>query len=206
MPTLVLRDYDSYLSRVAAEKPSDNHRFGRKIWLRNLFIALVMLFLFLPIFILVAFSFNASKMNIIFTGFTLEWYERLFENENLLDAFKNTLLIAGISTTVSTILGTISAVGMKKYSFFSKKLVDKLIISRLSSQKSSLAFLFSRFSRSLASSLGFGVFFSPTLPFRFRSSSQAFARPFMLFRKTSKKPPKISAQVTGKLSGMSHFQ
>ena len=127
MPTLVLRDYDSYLSRVAAEKPSDNHRFGRKIWLRNLFIALVMLFLFLPIFILVAFSFNASKMNIIFTGFTLEWYERLFENENLLDAFKNTLLIAGISTTVSTILGTISAVGMKKYSFFSKKLVDKLI-------------------------------------------------------------------------------
>ena len=127
MPALVLKDYDSYLSRAAAKKPSDNHRFGRKIWLRNLFIALVMFFLFLPIFILVAFSFNSSKMNIIFTGFTFEWYEKLLENENLLDAFKNTLLIAGISTTVSTILGTVSAVGMKKFNFFSKKLVDKLI-------------------------------------------------------------------------------
>ncbi len=127
MPALVLKDYDSYLSHVAAKKPSDNHRFGRKIWLRNLFVALVMFFLFLPIFILVAFSFNSSKMNIIFTGFTLEWYEKLLENENLLDAFKNTLLIAGISTTVSTILGTVSAVGMKKFNFFSKKLVDKLI-------------------------------------------------------------------------------
>ena len=86
-----------------------------------------MIFLFLPIAILVVFSFNESKMNIIFTGFTLEWYEHLLENENLLDAFKNTLLIAAISTTVSTILGTISAIGLKKFRFFGKTLVGKLI-------------------------------------------------------------------------------
>ena len=127
MPALVLRDYDAYLDKVAAKKPSDNSRFGRKLWARNLFIVLVMIFLFLPIAILVVFSFNESKMNIIFTGFTLEWYEHLLENENLLDAFKNTLLIAAISTTVSTILGTISAIGLKKFRFFGKTLVGKLI-------------------------------------------------------------------------------
>lgn len=95
--------------------------------LRNLFIVLVMLFLFLPIVVLVVFSFNDSKLNIIFSGFTLEWYGKLFENADLLEAFRNTLLIATISTAVSTVLGTISAVGMKKFKFFGKTFVDKMI-------------------------------------------------------------------------------
>ncbi len=83
--------------------------------------------LFLPIFILVAFSFNESKMNVIFTGFTFDWYLNLLTNANLLEAFRNTILIALISTTVSTVIGTISAIGLKKYDFPGKSFVSKLI-------------------------------------------------------------------------------
>ena len=127
MPALVLKDYEPYLGVHAVKKPNDNRHCGRILWLRNLYLGLVMLFLFLPIFILVIFSFNQSELNVVFTGFTTEWYGRLLENANLLDAFKNTLLIALISTTVSTVLGTISAVGMKKYNFPSEQIVNKLI-------------------------------------------------------------------------------
>ncbi|MBR3257207.1 ABC transporter permease subunit [Candidatus Saccharibacteria bacterium] len=95
--------------------------------LKTLFIILVLAFLFLPILILVAFSFNESQMNIIFTGFTLDWYKNLFENRALLEAFRNTLLIAVLSTLISTVIGTISAVGFKKYNFFGEKFVGKLI-------------------------------------------------------------------------------
>ncbi len=99
----------------------------KKYFFRNLFIILVFIFLFFPIFVLVLYSFNSSKMNILFEGFTFDWYIKLFQNENLLDAFKNTILIAIISTIISTIIGTISAVGLKKYKFFGKGIIEKLI-------------------------------------------------------------------------------
>ena len=94
---------------------------------RNLFIILVFIFLFLPIIILVLYSFNDSKMNIIFTHFTLRWYKELFSNTNLLNAFTNTLIIAVTSTIISTIIGTISAVGLYKYKFPGKNLINGLI-------------------------------------------------------------------------------
>ena len=94
---------------------------------RNIFIMLVFIFLFFPIFVLILYSFNSSRMNVIFEDFTFDWYLKLFENENLLDAFKNTLLVAIVSTTISTILGTMSAVGLKKYKFFGKAIIEKLI-------------------------------------------------------------------------------
>ena len=102
-------------------------RIQRGQKLRHFYIYFVLFLLFLPIFILVAFSFNESKLNVVFTGFTFSWYARLFANPDLLEAFKNTILIAVISTTVSTILGTISAVGLKKFHFRGQALVDKLI-------------------------------------------------------------------------------
>lgn len=99
----------------------------KKSWLRNLFIILVFIFLFLPIIILVLYSFNDSKMNIIFTHFTFRWYKELIENTNLLNAFVNTMIIAFASTIISTIIGTISAVGLYKYKFPFKNLINALI-------------------------------------------------------------------------------
>ncbi|MBR3204779.1 ABC transporter permease [Candidatus Saccharibacteria bacterium] len=124
MPNLFLANYKPLKDKVVTIRPGEKRR--RKL-LKNLFILLVLFFLFLPIFILVVFSFNDSKMNIVFTGFTFEWYKNLFSNENLLEAFKNTILIAVLSTFASTIIGTISAVGLKKYNFFGEKFIGKLI-------------------------------------------------------------------------------
>jgi spermidine/putrescine transport system permease protein len=95
--------------------------------LKNLVIILTFTFLFAPIFVLVLYSFNSSKMNITFENFTFYWYGELFKNTNLLEAFLNTIIIAFISTIVSTIIGTISAIGLYKYDFPFKKIINGLI-------------------------------------------------------------------------------
>ena len=95
--------------------------------LKDLFIWLVFVFLYFPILILVIYSFNESKMNIIFSGFTFKWYFELFNNVNLINAFINTMIIAITSTIISTIIGTISAVGLHKYNFPFKSLINNLI-------------------------------------------------------------------------------
>lgn len=95
--------------------------------LQNLFVGLVFVFLYLPIIILVIYSFNSSEMNILFENFTLDWYKNLFQNTNLIEAFINTIIIALISTIISTIIGTISAVGLHKYNFPFKNMINKLI-------------------------------------------------------------------------------
>ena len=96
-------------------------------FLDNLCLILVFLFLFLPILVIILFSFNTSRLNIIFEGFTLDWYLELLNNTSLLIALKNTLIVAFTSTIVSTIIGTISAYGLKKYNFPLKKLINELL-------------------------------------------------------------------------------
>lgn len=95
--------------------------------LDNIIIGIVLVFLFLPIFVLILFSFNTSQLNITFEDFTLKWYGELFKNTTLLLALKNTLIVAIVSTVVSTVIGTISAYGLYKYEFPLKKLVNKLL-------------------------------------------------------------------------------
>lgn len=95
--------------------------------IKNLFIGLVFLFLYLPIIILVIYSFNSSKINILFEHFTFNWYKNLFSNVELLDAFSNTMIIAIVSTVVSTIIGTIGAYGLNKYNFKFKGFINGLL-------------------------------------------------------------------------------
>lgn len=95
--------------------------------LENLFIALVFIFLFLPIIVLFIYSFNTSKLNILFEGFTFKWYVELFKNKDLLEAFFNTLLVGVISTSISTIIGTMGAIGLKKYNFKGKGFINSLL-------------------------------------------------------------------------------
>lgn len=98
-----------------------------KKWASKVFIGVVLLFLYLPILVLVIFSFNDTKLNILFEGFTLEWYSVLLDNRTLLESLKNTLIVAGLSTLISTIIGTISAYGLSKYNFRGKSLVNSLL-------------------------------------------------------------------------------
>lgn len=95
--------------------------------LDNICLWIVFSFLFLPILVLVVFSFNTSRLNIVFEGFTFDWYLRLFKNPMLLEALWNTLLVAVISTVLSTIIGTMSAYAIKKFDFPLKKFINELL-------------------------------------------------------------------------------
>ena len=101
-------------------------KFGWNIF-QNVWIALTFLFLYLPIAVVIIFSFNTSKMNILWEGFTFQWYGSFFQNRSLMDALMNTLIIAVASTAISTVIGTIGAVGMGKYRYFGKDIIDYLL-------------------------------------------------------------------------------
>ena len=72
----------------------------------------VFFFLYAPILVLITFSFNQSKSRAVFTGFTLDWYLKLFQNELIIGAALNTLLVAVIAAAAATLLGTAAAVGI----------------------------------------------------------------------------------------------
>jgi spermidine/putrescine transport system permease protein len=97
--------------------------------LLGLWAGLALLYLFIPIFIVVLFSFNDNKGRFNFTweGFTLRHWEHPFQNPDLATAFKNSLLIAGISTAIATALGTFIALALVRYSFRGRTATDFFI-------------------------------------------------------------------------------
>ena len=97
-----------------------------KKWLKNIYLALIIIFFYLPIIYVVIFSFNSSKSLSSFTGFSLQWYEKMFSNRTMLESIYYTVLIAVIATVVSTIFGTISAIGLSKQSRAVKELVKQV--------------------------------------------------------------------------------
>jgi len=86
------------------------------LWLR-IYTFLVYAYIYIPILILIIFSFNKQKLNIRWEGFTLQWYEKLFNDHQVLLATRNTLLIAVISTLVATVIGTMAALALQRYHF-----------------------------------------------------------------------------------------
>ena len=80
--------------------------------LSNAYMALIFLFLYLPIFVLVVLSFNDSKTRVAWGGFTLKWYIECFKSEAIMSAFATTLQITVISAVISTIIGTLAAIGI----------------------------------------------------------------------------------------------
>lgn len=95
------------------------------------------LFLWLPILFLIVFSFNSSKTNAIWNGFTLDWYKLLlnskfdlktgFSTQLLLNALQNSLIVAASATILSTLLGTMIAIGMERLTFRGRRLIDLLL-------------------------------------------------------------------------------
>lgn len=80
----------------------------------KVFTALIMIFLFAPIVILLVFSFNEAKSLSVFSGFSLYWYRELFRDSETLNAVKNTLVLAVCAAAISTVMGTAAAVGINK--------------------------------------------------------------------------------------------
>ncbi len=79
----------------------------------RIYIALIFVFLYAPIVTLIVLSFNASKTRAKWGGFTLKWYQSLFENEAILQALWNTLYIALLSALIATLIGTIACISMQ---------------------------------------------------------------------------------------------
>jgi spermidine/putrescine transport system permease protein len=84
-------------------------------------------YLYLPILILVLFSFNTQKLNLRWQGFTWHWYEVLFQDGNLLQAAQNSLLIALVATMISTVIGTLAALGLERFIPRGRVLVEALL-------------------------------------------------------------------------------
>jgi len=90
--------------------------YHRRIWLR-LFVVATFFVIYLPIITLVIFSFNDSKRNVVWRGFTLKYYEKAWNNASLFEAFTNSLIIAAVTTVIATILGVMVAVMLWRFRF-----------------------------------------------------------------------------------------
>ena len=88
------------------------------------YLILVLLFIYLPIVYVVVFSFNESRSMTAFSGFSLKWYESMFNNREMLDSLKYTVLIALIATVTSTVIGTVAAIGLSK----ARRLIRSVIL------------------------------------------------------------------------------
>ncbi len=82
--------------------------------LRKIYVGLIFVFLYAPIITLIVLSFNASKSRAKWGGFTFKWYVELFQNEAIMQALSNTILLAILSSVIATIIGTIAAIAINK--------------------------------------------------------------------------------------------
>lgn len=94
--------------------------------IHKVYLALLLVFFYLPIVYTIIFSFNSSKSLTVFEGFSLRWYERMFASRSMMEAIWYTFIVAVLSTIISTIVGTIASIGLSK----SKKVV-RLIMEQV---------------------------------------------------------------------------
>ena len=81
----------------------------------RIYTLLVFIFLYAPIAVMIIFSFNGMSSTSVLSGFSLQWYKRLFSDTATLTAFRNTIVLAVSSSVIATVLGTAAAVGIEKY-------------------------------------------------------------------------------------------
>ncbi|MEY3658693.1 MAG: hypothetical protein RL425_1454 [Pseudomonadota bacterium] len=93
--------------------------YTRRLWMRA-WIGATLFFLYAPLLVLIIFSFNDSKRNIVWRGFTFKYYGKVFENDTLVTALGNSLTIAFLATLVSIVLGTLAAVMLWRFRFPAK--------------------------------------------------------------------------------------
>src|SRR5262245_27501818 len=96
-------------------------------WFLGLWTALVMVFFYVPIAILIGFSFNTSRLNILWEGFTLEWYAAIWRDHVLVASLNNSLIVAAVTTVISVTLGTGGAWLLYRYRFPGLRLWQTLI-------------------------------------------------------------------------------
>ncbi|HEX2050709.1 MAG TPA: ABC transporter permease [Actinomycetota bacterium] len=103
----------------AVARPAPRRRRRRREWLLPTYTALVIAYLFLPVVVMILFGFNdfAGRFNFVWRRPTLEWYRTLFDDPDLVEALKNSALVAAISTALATALGTAIALALTRHRF-----------------------------------------------------------------------------------------
>ena len=92
----------------------------------KLFMLCIMVFFYMPIVYTVVFSFNSKKSLTHWSGFSLRWYDKMFSNATMMDALGTTVTVAVLATIISTIVGTITAIGLSKSNKVLKALVERI--------------------------------------------------------------------------------
>lgn len=129
--------------------------------LSRLYIGLIFLFLYAPIFVLIAYSFNESKSRAHWTGFSFKWYIQLFQSEDLMLALLNSLIVALVAAVCATLLGTAAAVGISGMRKLPRSLMVNVtyipIINPEIVMGVSLMLLFASFEKLFGFTQGFGT-------------------------------------------------
>jgi spermidine/putrescine transport system permease protein len=106
-------------------------RIPRGLRALNLFLGswtfAVFVFLYVPIALLIVYSFNTSRLNVQWEGFTTDWYRSLWDDAVLIGSLKNSLIIAGVTTAISVVLGTLGAWLLHKYRFPLRRVLNTLV-------------------------------------------------------------------------------
>jgi spermidine/putrescine transport system permease protein len=100
--------------------------YTRTLWMRS-WITAVLVFLYSPLVVLMIFSFNNSKRNVVWRGFTTKYYEKALNNDTLVEALVNSLTIAAFATVISLVIGAMAAVMLWRFRFPFKGAVDGTI-------------------------------------------------------------------------------
>jgi spermidine/putrescine transport system permease protein len=124
---------------------SPSQKEPRVTW-QAVFSVIIFTFMYLPILVLAFYSFNQSPYSATWQGFTLDWYRKLFSDERILSALRNSLIVALSATSIAAVLGTLMAVGLTRYQFLGKNLYRgisylPLIIPDIAIAVSTLVFL-----------------------------------------------------------------
>lgn len=93
--------------------------------LQRIYAGIILFFMYMPIFVLIAFSFNDGKTT-VWKGFTLQWYIALFQDELIMTSLKNTLIIAILASCIATVLGTAAAIGINNFSGKKKMIIQNV--------------------------------------------------------------------------------
>ena len=93
--------------------------------LSGFYLGLIFVLMYLPIAVVIVFSFNESKLPVRFTGFSLKWYQELIHDDAMLEALGNSLFLGVVSCLVSAVIGTLGAVGLSRIHWKTKGILER---------------------------------------------------------------------------------
>ncbi len=101
---------------------------NKKLHISDAYLILVLLLMYLPIFVVIVYSFNGSKLSTVWGGFSFQWYRNLIHNSQLMQCLKNSLILAFLSCSVSAVVGTIGAVGITRIRWRTRGFLESVCI------------------------------------------------------------------------------